>query len=103
MKIIQKLSDRINEELADAKWYAECALKNKDDRRGLADTFYTLSLDEKRHADMLHTEVVRIIDEYRKANGDPPDAMMAVYDYLHEKSIEAAAEVKRLQAMYKES
>ena len=51
---------------------------------------------------MLHQEVVRIIEEYRKTNGEPPIAMQTLYDYLHELSIEKSEEVKRYQAMYKE-
>lgn len=51
---------------------------------------------------MLHNEVVKIIDEFRKTKGEPPAQMMAVYDYLHKKHIEQAKEAKLLQAMYKE-
>ena len=49
----------------------------------------------------LHGEVARIIQEYKDKNGDPPKEMMAVYEYLHKKQIDHAAEVKAMQAMYK--
>ena len=102
MKIIKKLSEMIQEEIADAKRYARCALNHKDDYPALADTFYRLSGEEMNHMNLLHEQVVDIIDRYRKEHGDPPEAMQAVYDYLHEKQIEEAAEVKTLRAMYKE-
>ena len=38
---------------------------------------------------------------YRKTNGEPPAAMQAIYDYVHEQNIEEAAEVKRLQSMFR--
>ena len=101
MKIIEKLSDMIEEEICDSETYIKCALKNKTDRPKLADLFYRLSNDEMTHMSLLHDAVVEIIADYRKEQGDPPEPMMAVYNYLHEKQIDHAAEVKSMQSMYK--
>ena len=101
MKLIEKLSEMIEEEIEDAEKYAKYALKYKDTDSALAKTFYDLSTDEMRHMNLLHDEVARIISQYRKENGEPPAAMLAVYDYLHGKQIEESKEVKDYQAMYR--
>ena len=101
MEIIKKLSEMISEEIRDADRYAGMALKFKDENVPLADTFYRLSTEEMQHMAMLHDQVTRIIEQYRRENGEPPAPMMAVYEYLHERQIEDAAAVKAKQGMYK--
>ena len=51
---------------------------------------------------MLHQQVVTLIEDYRKKNGDPPEAMRMLYDIMHKKHIEQAAAVKGMIALYKE-
>lgn len=101
MKLIKHLSEMIEEELEGAEDYAKNAVKHKEDNPGLAKVFYEISLDEMRHINMLHEEVATIITDYRREHGDPPQAMLAVYEYLHEKHIERANRIKMYQAQYK--
>ena len=103
MKIIKTLSDKIKEELCDAKSYAKMALEYKEEYPELSRTLYNLSTQEMEHMNLLHNEVTAIIKKYRETNGEPPANMLAVYDYLHKEQIDKAAEVKVLQNMYKET
>ena len=102
MRLIKKLSDMIEDEIDGAENYVRTALQQKTDRPELARLFYTLSLEEMDHMKRLHDAVAALIAEYRRTEGEPPAAMLAVYEYLHDKHIDAAAEVRQLQAMYKE-
>lgn len=101
MKLIKDLSEMIEEEISDAEKYARCALRHKEDRPALADTFYKLSNEEIGHANLLHTQIVSVIEEYRKANGNPPDVMLTLYEIYHEKYIMGVATVKGILALYK--
>lgn len=100
MKIIQKLSDKIEEEIHDAKHYAKWAIEVKEEYPNLAQTLYNIANQEMEHMRLLHESVVQVINDYRAKNGDPPANMMAVYDYLHGKHIDDAADAKRLLSMF---
>lgn len=102
MKLIKELEEQIEDEIHDVEHYAKMAIDLKEEHPGLANTLYTIATQEDSHQSMLHGEVVKIIQEYRKKHGDPPAAMMAVYDYLHKKHIDKLAEARRYIEMYKE-
>lgn len=101
MMIIKCLAEKIEEELNDAMSYIEMAFKWKEEEPDAAELFYQLSQEEMGHMEKLHEEVQDLIDNYRKQNGEPPKDMMTLYDYLHEKHMHAATEIKVKQGMYK--
>lgn len=47
--------------------------------------------------------MVKIIDEYRKENGEPPATMSALWDFSHKITMEEAGDVKILQEHYKKT
>jgi ferritin len=101
MRIIEKLDDHINEELEGAEHYAKCALKHREDNPSLAKTMHAISTDEMHHVSMLHDEVVKLIERHRADHGEPPAAMLAVWEYMHDKHLKEATKIKMLQAEYK--
>ena len=102
MKIIRCLSEYIEEEIADAGKYIHKAEMVKAEYPDLAELLYQLSLEEMTHMNRLHGEVEKMIAAYRRQEGEPPVEMMAVYNYLHERAIEKAREVKIAQQMFRE-
>lgn len=101
MKTIKILSSHIEEEINDAKSYGMLAVENKDEHPELASVYYKLAEDELVHVGRLHDAVVSEIRAYREEHGDPPDNMMAVYEYLHERHIECEAEARAILAQYR--
>ena len=101
MKIISELEDLIEEEIGDVEKYAKMAAKVKDEYPALAQVLYTISTQEETHQAALHTEAVKIVEEYKRTNGEPPAAMIAVYDFIHKRHIEKMANARRYQDLYK--
>ena len=101
MKVIKCIAEKIEEELEDANAYIDLAMKWKPEHPETADLFYELSTEEMGHMEKLHQEVTELINDYKKDHGEPPKDMMTLYDYLHEKHIKTATQIKIKQAMYK--
>ena len=101
MKLIRDLEELIEEEVSDIKKYAKMANEVREEHPQLAQVLYTISTQEESHQHMLHSEVVKIVEDYRREHGEPPAAMMAVYEYVHKKHIDKLAEAKRYQEMYR--
>lgn len=101
MKLIKQLEDLIEEEISDIKKYAKMAVELKDSNPEIARTLYDISNQENLHQQMLHGEVVKIIEQHRREHGEPPAEMMAVYEYVHKKHIENLAHARHYQDMYK--
>ena len=100
MQIIKTLVDKINDELDDANKYIKCAYRVKDEDTKLADTFYDLSLEEMKHMTLLHDQVVRIINDYKREH-EVPEVMQMLYNDEHEKIIKRAAKIKAKQEGFK--
>ena len=101
MTIIKRISEMIEDELESAEEYAKAAIKWKEENPALAKVFYDMSSDELKHVSLLHTEVVRIIEEHRRTHGEPPAAMAAVWDFMHERHIEEANEIRMYHNQYR--
>ena len=94
MKIIEELTDMIDDELSDAEKYAKCAIDKKEKYPSLGQVFNILATEELKHANMLHDEAVKIINDYKAAGKEVPEGMQAVYDYLHKKRIDRTNTIK---------
>lgn len=55
-----------------------------------------ISNQELGHVNTMHAQVVRIINDYRRKHGEPPEAMKAIWDWEPQQMVEEVAEVKRL-------
>lgn len=101
MKLIRELEEMIDEEIEGVRNYALKAAELKSSHSSLAQTLYNISVQEDSHQAALHNEVVKIIEEHRRTHGEPPAAMLAVYDYLHKRHIDKLAEARKYQDIYK--
>ena len=103
MKLIRDLEEMIADEISDIKKYAKFAAKVKDEHPTLAQVLYNISAQEDGHQAAIHNEVVNIIEHHRRTHGEPPEAMMAVYEFIHQQHIDKLAEARMYQDIYKKA
>ena len=103
MKKIAEIVKDIRSELEGAQNYAKQAYQYKREDKALADAFATVASQELEHVNMLHSQVVRAIQEERAAHGEPPEAMLLVWNWEHEDIMDKTARVKAMIEMYKKN
>lgn len=102
MQIIKELVERIDDEIQGAKDYVLLAQRVKLEHPRIADKLVELAETEMQHAKILHGEATKAIEQVRARDGEPPAAMLAVYEYEHEKQVKCAAEVRQLITDYRD-
>lgn len=97
MHIMESISERIDEELEDAKEYAKMALRNKEIYPEAYTVFMRLSKDEISHAQSLRDLAENMIA--KNPNDENIKDMYTIYNYLKGKQIEKMAEIKVMQSI----
>lgn len=99
MTKIKELVDNIDDELNDAKEYAEEYLSFKaKGNTNWANRYKEMSADELKHAGYIHDRTVEEIEELRRVY-TPPEEMLEKWNSSHRKYIEKTAWIKQMLAM----
>ena len=102
MKEIKYIVEEIHEELEGAEHYAKKAMQHKDTHKSLADMYSRLAAAELDHVNVLHDQAVKLIKAKREAGVEPPAAMMAVWDWEHNKAVDTAGRIRAILSMYRD-
>lgn len=99
MTKIRKYAERIDDELEDAKRYAEkyveCKAKGNTDGAG---KYHAMAEDELKHAAWLHEMAAAEITELEKVFR-PTEEMQHKWDESHTRYVECAAWIRRMLEM----
>jgi hypothetical protein len=99
MRLIDKMIDRIDDELEGAKKYGEMYIEEKAKGNiAKANTYKEMAHDELKHATYLHEMAVKAIEEVRQYY-TPPVAMLEAWEKSHAEFVERTAWVKQMLSM----
>lgn len=97
--MIAKLTDKINDEICDAKKYAEKYLETKaKGETNVSSKYYEMAQDEIKHAMYLHEIAVNTIENLRSVY-TPPVEMMEKWEKTHARYVDASSRVKQMLTM----
>ena len=101
MKILKDLIEKANDTLEEVEWYGEKAILLREEHRNIADTYNKIAETHITIYDMLHKQMVDIIELKKREGIQPPNEMIAIWNYEHEKLIKEFKEAKLLVDEYK--
>lgn len=96
MQIIAHLSDMIENEIEQADSYVNSALDVQAEYPDVTNDCISLAQGNLDRVGILHNRVAKLIEIERKTNGEPPESMLKVYEYLHKKHINKVAAIRRV-------
>lgn len=103
MKILKDLISKMDDTLNEIEFYGEKAHHLKAEHKSLADTYIKIAEIHIEVYKMLHDRAVALINEKKQNGAEPPPAMLAIWDYEHEKLIKEFSEARFLVEEYKKS
>ena len=103
MKMLKHMIEKAHDTMEEVEWYAEKAMHYKTERKSTADVYNKIADMHIAIYDMLHKEMVALIDDHKRSGHNPPPEMLAIWDYEHEKLVKEFAEAKTLVEEYKKS
>lgn len=101
MKILKDLIKKADDTLDEIEWYSEKALMYREDNKAVADIYNKIADMHVTIYDMLHKQMVDLIEQKKRDGHQPPAEMLAIWDYEHEKLIREFKEAKVLVEEYK--
>ena len=103
MKILTHLIEKAHDTMQEVEDYGEKALHYRAEHKSLADCYNKIAEMHITIYDMLHKEMVNLIEEQKRVGITPPPEMLAIWDYEHKKLIKEFAEAKTLVEEYKKA
>ena len=101
MKILKDLIEKMEDTLEEVEWYGEKAHHLRTDHKPLADSYIKVAEMHITIYNMLHSQVVSLIEEEKRKGTKVPSEMQAIWDYQHSRLIKEFAEAKYLIEEYK--
>jgi hypothetical protein len=103
MKILVNLIEKANDTMEEVEWYIQKAFHLRATHKELADVYAKIADEHIGIYKMLHDKMVELIEEEKRKGNSPPQEMLAIWNYEHEKLIKEFAESKFLVEDYKKS
>lgn len=101
MKTLIKLIEKAEDTMCEIEWYGEKALMYREENKPLADVYNKIAEMHINIYDMLHKQMVDLIDDYKRKGVAVPAEMSAIWNYEHEKLIKEFKDAKVLVDEYK--
>lgn len=102
MDRLKLLFSLIDDELADAMKYAEKAMHCKGTNIPMAELFYSLSVEEIKHKNMLHNQLLKEMQSCIDNDPEKEHEINAIYDVLNERQVEWENSIRTYQSSYRE-